>query len=331
MASVRAIVPNTIPDSEIFFPLTDALSRYPSDRWELIIGTAEHADLSAKTVTVAASDSGAKQSLSYDQLVLATGSRVKGGSMSWKPADTHETTMEQLHATRERVATARHIMVAGAGPTGVEVAGELGFAYGTGDAKKEVILLASGESVLGGDSIAASAASELAKLGVQVRTGARVEDVRTLDDGRTEVKLVGGEAMVTDLYLPTMGLTPCTEYMDPEFLTDRKTIIVDECFRVKGAQGVWAVGDVVAKPRAGYLITQKHAAGVAKNVDAVLRGKQPTVVKGMPVDLLACAVGRRRGVGRAGFMRLLSFMVYMAKGKTLGVEQMKGYTTGAVA
>lgn len=73
------------------------------------------------------------------------------------------------------------------------------------------------------------------------------------------------------------------------------------------------------------------AGTVAKNVENALKGKEPLVVNGMPIDLLACATGRSRGVGRAGPIKMLSFMVWMAKGRTMGVELMKGYATGSVA
>lgn len=74
-----------------------------------------------------------------------------------------------------------------------------------------------------------------------------------------------------------------------------------------------------------------QAAGVAKNIGLVASGKQPTPVKLLPFDIYAVATGRSRGAGRAGSVKLLSFMVYMAKGKTLAVERMAGYIDGSVA
>ena len=63
----------------------------------------------------------------------------------------------------------------------------------------------------------------------------------------------------------------------------------------------------------------------------MLKGKSPAVVKLMPFDILACAVGRSRGAGRAGSVKLLSYMVYMAKGKTLALQMVPSYMDGSVA
>ncbi len=73
------------------------------------------------------------------------------------------------------------------------------------------------------------------------------------------------------------------------------------------------------------------AAGVAKNVDFALKGKAPLAVKLMPFDILACAVGRSRGAGRAGSIKLFSYMVHMAKGKTLALQMVPTYVDGSVA
>lgn len=143
MASVRAIVPGQITDEQLFQPLAAALGRYPADSYELIVGSADKVDTSARTALVSPSplQDGAPpppRTLTYDQLVVATGSRSTTSSVPWKVLDSHDETVASLGAARERVLTANHIVVAGAGATGVEVAGELGFEYG---GVKEVHLL----------------------------------------------------------------------------------------------------------------------------------------------------------------------------------------------
>jgi hypothetical protein len=76
----------------------------------------------------------------------------------------------------------------------------------------------------------------------------------------------------------------------------------------------------------------QQAAGVAKNVDAALKGKPPTVVKGMPVDIFACSVGRKKGAGRMGSsVPMLSLMVWLAKGRTLATQMLPTYIDGSVA
>jgi NADH dehydrogenase FAD-containing subunit len=332
LASVRAIVPNQIKDNDLFIPLKTALSRYPQESWELVIGSASAADFEAKTVEVNVSGDNTTRTFSYDQLVLATGSRCESPTVPWKAAGSYEDAIATLHETANKVQAAQHIVVAGAGGTGIEVAGELGFEYGK---TKEIVLLCSGEKLANGHSVAPAAAHELKKLNVAIKYGVRAQETRPAAQGKTDVVLSNGETITTDVYLPTTGLVPNTEYIPARHLSadpNYRTVLVDEFLRVQDARDVWACGDVVSKPRAGFFITQKQAAGVAKNVELALAGAEPTVVKGLPVDVFACAVGRSRGVGRINnSIKLPSIMVWAVKGRTLGLDMVGKYINGGVA
>ncbi|KAI0158469.1 hypothetical protein BJ166DRAFT_304069 [Pestalotiopsis sp. NC0098] len=327
LASVRAIIPGVLKDEEYTQPIAQGFAQYPSDAFEFVVGTAEAADLDAKTVKVSLVNGGGERVLSYDHLVLATGTRTAGDDVvPWKASGTHEAIMDTLHRTADRVQAAKHIVVAGAGSTGVEVAGELGFEYRK---NKEIVLLSSGTAgVLGGDALASNAEAELRKLDVAVRQDARVESTVALPDGKTEITLTGGDKIVTDLYLPTMGMAPNTEYLPAKVLREDKFVAIDEFYRVKNASNVWAAGDIVWLPRGSYVITDKQAAGVAKNIDLVLHDKNPAVVKTIPVDVLMATVGRSRGVGRIGPVKVFSYMVYTIKGKTLGTQTLPGMVNG---
>ncbi|EHA52254.1 hypothetical protein MCOR27_011248 [Pyricularia oryzae] len=332
IASVRAIIPGVIQDEQILQPLSKALSHYPEERWELIVGGAEASDFAAKTVTIAPGDGGASRTLTYDHLVLATGANTAGDQIvPWKAHGTYEELVQGLRDTAESVKNASSVVVAGGGSTGVELAGEIGYEYGK---TKEVWLVTGDKELLAGDITASSALSELTKLNVKVRFESRVQSTEKTEDGKIKVTFVGGgEPIVTDVYLPTMGLIPNTQYIDPKFLNERKYVAVDEFYRVKGggAEGVWAAGDIVSSPRASFLVTEKQAAGVANNILNALAGSPPAVVKLMPVDIFAMSVGRDRGVGRMGPIKMLSFMVWLAKGRTLALPKMAGYMEGSVA
>jgi len=323
-----------IPDSDIFRPLSAALSRYPPESYELVIGTATSSDFSSKTVTVSLSsdaEPSSTRTLTYDHLVLATGARYADASTPWKADSSYEAVLSALHNTQSLASKAQHIVVAGAGATGIEVAGELGYEWGK---TKEIVLLSAGSSLLGGDMVGPAAANELKKLNVSIKYDSRVVGSAKLDSGKTEIRLENGETIATDLYLATTGMVPNSEYVDARHLdADKKTVLVDEYLRVANVEGnnVWAVGDVVSKPRAGFMITQKQAASVAKNLELALAGKAPVVAKGPPVDILGCSVGRGRGAGRMNNFKLPSFGVWLAKGRTLGVQMVPGYIDGSVA
>ncbi|KAK6957492.1 hypothetical protein Daesc_000278 [Daldinia eschscholtzii] len=325
MASVRAIIPGLLKEEQYSQPIEKGFAKYPAEAFEFVVGTAEGVDIIDKTVKISTSDGG-ERVLNYDHLVLATGTRAVDGTVPWKSNGTHEQVAGLVSQIQDKVKTAKHIVVAGAGSTGVEVASEIAFEYGK---EKEVVLLSGDAEILGGDSLASNVSSELKKLGVRVRKSARVDATHTTPEGKTEVVLQSGEKILTDLYLPTMGMRPNTEYLPADLLTDKKFVDIDEFYRVKGTKDVWAAGDIVWKPRGSFVLSDKQAAGVAKNIDLVLRGKAPTPVKTLPMDVLMVATGRSRGAGRMGSVKVFSIMVYMIKGKTLGIQSLPGYVDGS--
>ncbi|KAI3332226.1 FAD/NAD(P)-binding domain-containing protein [Xylariaceae sp. AK1471] len=332
LASVRAILPEILKEEQYIRPIAPGFSKYPADAFEFIVGTAESVNTTTKMVKITVGTDASERELNYDYLVVATGTRsVDASAVPWKNNGTYEEITALLAETQQKVKVAKHIIVAGAGATGVETAAELGFEYGSPKdpaAKKEIVLLSGDKEVLNGDSIAGNVMTELKKVNVIVRGSARVTSTNTLPDGKTEVVLQNGEKIVTDLYLPTMGMAPNTEFLPVALLTDKKFVDVDEFYRVKGTDNVWAAGDVVWKPRGSFVLTDKQAAGVAKNVDAVLKGKSPTPVKTLPIDVLMVATGRSRGAGRMGPIKAFSLMVYFIKGKTLGTQGLPAWVDG---
>lgn len=324
LASVRAVVPGIVKDDQILAAIEPGLQQYPAESWEFILGSATSLSHSEKSVTVSTS-TGDRQ-VEYDYLVLTTGANATNDSTPWKASDTYEDLLETLHATTERVGRASHVVIAGAGATGVELAGEIKYEYPS----KPVVLISGSPALVSGDSIANSVESELRRLGVEMKKGVRVEDTTTLPDGRTEVKLATGETILTDLYLPTMGLKPNTEFLPKEWLTERGYVDVDEQMRVVGVEGVWAAGDIVSRPRASLMITESHSKCVAANIALVLQGKEQQPVKLPLVDAFLCSTGRGRGAGRLGYVPVPSLAVWTIKGRTLGMERTPKYVDGSM-
>lgn len=134
MASARGIVPDQFTDEQLFVPIAPGFAQYPSTRFEFILASAESLDVGAKTIRI--SSATGKATLQYDFLILATGSRTTEPT-PFKGLGPTEATKTALHDFQARVRRAKKIVVAGAGITGVEVAGELGY-YGH---SKKIILV----------------------------------------------------------------------------------------------------------------------------------------------------------------------------------------------
>ncbi|KAF4981994.1 hypothetical protein FZEAL_2304 [Fusarium zealandicum] len=327
LASVRAVIPGLVKDDDILAPIEPGLAQYPAGSVDFIVGTASAVDPAARTVRVDTDPSaGPGPVIAYDHLVLATGANAADAELPWKASGSHADLLDSLHRTASQVGAAKHVVIAGAGATGVELAGEIRFAFPS----TTVVLIAADEHVVADDQIAGSVESELRRLGVEIRAGVRAEDTTDLPDGKTRVALSDGGEIVTDLYLPTMGLRPNTDYLPKEWLNEHDYVDADDKMRVKAADGVWAVGDIVSKPRAAFMITEAQAAGVAKNIGLELKGKPAQSVSGPLVDAFLCSTGRSRGAGRLGYVPVPSLAVWAIKGRTLGVERTQKYVDGSM-
>lgn len=67
VASVRGILPNMLADDKLFLPIAPEFAKYPSDRYELVLGKAEAVDPSRNAVEVRLNDGGGR-TISYDDL-----------------------------------------------------------------------------------------------------------------------------------------------------------------------------------------------------------------------------------------------------------------------
>ncbi|KAM3502235.1 hypothetical protein MY11210_009124 [Beauveria gryllotalpidicola] len=330
VAAVRVIIPDLLHDDELLQPIAPGLAQYntaahPSAA-EFILGGAQSIDPAARSVTVSTDENGSTtRVLAYDYLVIATGSRSAAPGLPWKAESAHADLVASIRRTAARVRAAAHIVVAGGGATGVEVCGELRHEF----PDKTVVLVSAGDTLVGGDQTAPALERALVGMGVVLRKGVRAVGTKDAPDGRTEVALDNGETLVTDFYLPTVGMAPNSECIPEELLDDKRHVKADDCMRVPGADNVWAVGDVVGKPTASYLVTEAQASCVAKNITHVLSGKKQQR-RGSVMDILLFSTGRSSGVGRYRWIPIPSIAVWIAKSRTLGVERTPKFVDGSM-
>lgn len=336
VAAVRAIIPDLLQDDELLQPIAPGLAQYNTAAHpgaaEFILGGAQSIDPAARSVTISTDKDGGSTTtttstrvLAYDYLVIATGSRSAAPGLPWKAESTHADLIASIHRTAARVRAAAHIVVAGGGATGVEVCGELRHEF----PDKTVVLVSAGDALVGGDQTAPALERALVSMGVVLRKGVRAVGTRDAPDGRTQVALDNGETLVTDVYLPTVGMAPNSECIPKELLDDKKHVKADDYMRVPGADNVWAVGDVVGKPTASYLVTEAQASCVAKNIAHVLSGKEQER-RGSIMDIVLFSTGRSSGVGRYRCVPIPSIAVWIAKSRTLGVERTPKFVDGSM-
>ncbi|MDQ0925613.1 NADH dehydrogenase [Pseudarthrobacter sp. W1I19] len=275
-------------------------------------------DTAAKAVTAVTQD-GRSSELSYDRLVLASGSQVVQPKL---PGSEHMFDIDtlagasrldsHLHRLPERSGSAGQYtaVVIGAGFTGLEIATELTMRLReiAGPHGTLRVVLVEREAEVGpelGINPRPAIKEALTDLGIETRLRVSLDAVR-----RGSVSLSDGTEIATDTVVWTAGMaaSPLTKFIPAE--RDRiGRLHVDEYLRVKGVSDVYAAGDTSAAiATEGRTVMQscQHATPLGKfaghNVAADLLGKplEPFA----PDDYVTClALGPAGAVVTSGWER----------------------------
>ncbi|GIM91281.1 NAD(P)/FAD-dependent oxidoreductase [Paractinoplanes toevensis] len=295
-ASLRAL---TRPDwaHHAFLPLEDLL-----DHGRVLRDRAVSVDPGGVTLA-----SGAR--VEADYLVLATGS---GYPYPAKPHDASTSIAEQLDdlcATHKELSGAGRVLILGAGPVGLELAGEIKEVW----PDKHVVIVDRGDQLLPGflPEVRAELHRQLDELGVELRLGTAMPATAV---GATDIRFRAFGVRINTDFLADGRLTP---------LTARAEVPVTERLNVEGYEHVYAVGDITALPdpkMASYAMT--HAEVVVRNIRAQLDGDRPAAVYTPSAERrILLPLGTRGGVGQLptpdGVAAASARVVYERKGADL--------------
>ncbi len=318
--------------SDIAVPIRAVLRPYKNVR--TLLGEVRSVDVDTRTVTL---DQG---SLAYDHLIVATGAgHSYFGHDDWAAHAPGLKSLDDATAIRRKVLLAYEaaereqdpavrralltFVVVGAGPTGVELAGalaEIGHHAMAGEFRAfapedvRVLLLEGADRVLPPFEPASSAAAaqQLAKLNVEVRTGARVTHIDA------EGVMLGDERIAARTVLWAAGVQGSRLGAALGGPTDRAgRVEVDAQLRLPGHPEVFVVGDLAAASSEG-----KAVPGVAQGaiqggqfaaavIQAELQGR--TLAPFRYVDKGSMAtIGRRAAVAEIGGRRLRGTLAWLA-------------------
>lgn len=341
IASPRIVAkPKAFRPEQYLLPIKDSFAQYPTDAFEFVLGTATAINVSAKTVAVTLNGSGDSKNISYDHLVIASGSTnpsttgaVTGISIPFKPSNRDD--MKQLvAAAQEQIAGAKEIVIGGAGPVGVELAGELAESLGK---KATVTLISSAERVLPMIKPSGSSVGEkkLKEKGVKIITSAKVTGAEKSTDGTKAwtVSLDNGKKLSADLYIPTTGAIPNNSFIPAQFLDSNGWVKVNKELRVQSpgssALPIYAVGDVNTNDmRLSFKATEQAKVAVANIMADILgKGERKSYDQGDSIMMLV-PVGETGGTGQLFGMTPFSFLVKFVKGKDYFVSKAPQYVVG---
>ncbi|KAE9370961.1 FAD/NAD(P)-binding domain-containing protein [Stipitochalara longipes BDJ] len=333
LAAVRGVIPGAFTDDQLFLPIQTGFARYPDGSFQFILGRASSIDPASNMVKIIKNDE-FQTSLYYDQLVIATGSQILN-NLPLKPVGTHEETTKALHYLQRQIGAAKSIVIAGAGPTGVETAGEIAAHYG---AEKEITLLIGGNHALEASNVLPSVShiveKDLQKLGVKLIRNAKVDGTHASENGdgnttnKTTITLSNGSTIVADLYLPLFGIKLNTNFVPATFLDPTGSIILDKMMRVTGTKNIWAIGDVGNLEPKQVTVIDAMIIHMSAALDSALTGMGEVKEYKLGKPMIFISMGKKYGTGQIGGWKLWGLLVAYVKGRNIFVDTAKQYVDG---
>ena len=313
VAALRALVaPSWLP--RIYLPYAGLLShgRVIRDR---------AAKVDAGRVELASGDA-----IEADYIVLATGSGYPFPAKS--DLDSTAAAHEKVLAAHAALAAAGRVLLLGAGPVGIELAGEITAIW----PDKHITLIDPAEDVLGArfrPELKAEIRRQLAGLGVRLVLGSALTADPPGEPGELgtfTVRTGSGVELTADIWFRCYGVRPVSDYLTGSLAGARQPdgrVMVTPELRVAGQDRVFALGDVATAdhPMAGA--AGRQAAIVAGNLRALIAGRGELAEYQAPPPGIVVPIGPDGGAGQRGGQEdlLPAEVVAELKGRDLMVDR----------
>jgi NADH dehydrogenase FAD-containing subunit len=263
IAALRSLVAPEWAD-RLFFPYDRLL-----ERGQVLHERAVRVDPEGVTL-------GSGERVVADFVVLATGSAYPFPAKI--DVDDSSSAKAKLRAAHQATAAADSVLLLGAGPVGLELAGEIKAAW----ADKTVTIVDPADDILSGgfsDEFRAELRRQLDVLGVELVLGTSLRDTPPSDAGeaRTFTAVTrSGQQLTADIWFRCFGVAPVSDYLAGELATARHAngqVEVTTELRLPGQRHVFAIGDLTAIPEAKQAgAAFRHAGVVAANIRTLLAG-----------------------------------------------------------
>ena len=329
------VATGSLSSVEVAIPLRNALRRQANAR--VLLGDVTSVDLDARTVTVADLPTGGGQTVPYDVLAVAGGSHYSYfGHDDWAEHAPELKTLDGALELRDRILLAFEaaevepddaaraawltFVVVGAGPTGVEMAGQIAELardvlpreYRDVDTRKaRVLLVEAGDRVLAayGDKLSASAERQLRSLGVTPMLQSLVTAIDA--DG---IGLASGERIAARTKVWAAGVAASSL---AKVLADAAGLDVDRAGRVTvepdltvaGHREVFAFGDMVNVRGLELHGVAPVAMQQGRHVGRSIRRDERSPFSYNDKGELA-TIGRARAVGSVKGVRVTGFVAW---------------------
>jgi NADH dehydrogenase FAD-containing subunit len=247
-------------------------------------------------VTLASGDE-----IEADYVVLATGSEYPFPAKS--DVDVTAAAHDKFRAAHAALDAAERVLLIGAGPVGIELAGEIKAVW----PDKQVTLLDAADDILGArfrDDLKAELKRQLTDIGVALLLSSPLRQLPPTAPGELAEFIVETEAgakVTADVWFRCYGVSPVSDYLAGELATARQAdgfVAVTPQLQVVGQDRVFAVGDISGADHKMAGLAGRQAQVVADNIRALIAGDAPVAEYQPSAPVIIVPIGPDGGSGQ---------------------------------
>jgi apoptosis-inducing factor 2 len=227
--------------------------------------------------------------LSPDFLVLATGSTYPYPAKA--DSDESDTAMAHYRASHDELERAERVLIVGAGPTGLELAGEISDRW----PDKRITIVEPEADILAGpykQQLRDEVRRQLELRGIEFVLGEAVAhepDTSPVVLGPVTLSTAAGRTIEADIWFRCYGLAPVSDYLGGDLVGARLpdgSVGVNAQLQVDGQKAVFALGDVAAADLKTAGRAGRQAEIVATNIRALIEGGELQAYEPSPPALV---------------------------------------------
>ena len=236
-----------------------------------------------------------------DFVVLASGSRYPFPAKT-DLVDTRHA-QEQIRQTNRALTEADRVLLVGAGPVGIELAGEIREVW----PEKSIVLLDVADEILGGPykpELKAELRRQLVEARVELILGSPLQQTPPTEPGDLATFAVTTEAgteVTADIWFRCYGVVPNSDFLGDELASARRSdgfIEVGPTLQVAGQATVFAVGDISTADSKMAAFAARQAATVADNINSLAQGRSDLAHYEPMGVAIAVPIGPAGGAGQ---------------------------------